>query len=128
MFLLNWYKEYLAIKAENAERIKELDYCESCEALKLQLAMSNDREKQLLDRIIHPPEPKEEEPHQPVVLRPIMPSRMSWNVKRQALESESRAAAKALRENDAIKVTNEQSERRALTVKEIEKEIGVENG
>lgn len=131
MFLLNWYREYLNIKSEYKEKQKELDYCESCESLKLQLSLANEREKELLDRIIHPPEPKVEEEKPPQILRPILPSRMSWNIKRQALESESRAAAKALRDNDAIRPTltiKDNEPKKVLTVKDIEKELGVENG
>ena len=122
MFLLKWYKEYLEIKNENAEKKRDLEYCESCETLKIQLAIATDERKRLIDRIIEVPEVKEQEA--PATLKPVLPNRMNFNVRRQMLEQESRVAAQALKRNQEInKVATS-----PLTVATIKKELGVENG
>jgi hypothetical protein len=124
MFLLEWYREYLSIKSEREVRAKELSFCESCETLKMQLAVANDERKMLIAKLTDKPE-VEDNKIDTSNLRPILPSRMNWNVRQQMLEKEDRAAAKALREKQAELTKSG----KALTISEIEKELGVtENG
>lgn len=126
MFLLNWYKEYLEIKHEKAARLKELSFCDSCETLKLQLAIVNDERKLLISKLVETTKP-EESKIDTSVLKPVMPNRMNWNLRRQALEQEDRAAARVLRENESKnQVAASGGQSAALTVTEIEKELGVE--
>lgn len=129
MFLLNWYRDYLNIRAEYREKQKELEFCDSCEALKLQLAMANDEKKYMLEKLLDKREP-EEAVQPPQMFKPVMPGRINWNVRRQMLEQEDRAAAKAKQANDAIitSAAKPANEIKSLTVSEIEREIGVENG
>ena len=127
MFLLNWYKEYLEIKAERDARKKELNFCESCDTLKIQLAIANDERKMLINKITETTK-IEEKVVDVTTLKPVMPSRMNWNVRRQALEAEDRAAARILRQNvEANKSSEKSGTDKALSVTEIEKELGVSN-
>ena len=124
MFLLNWYKEYLEIKNERDAKKRELQYCESCEVLKLQLAIATEERRRLIDRIVEKPEPEELKQTEPIMLKPVMPTRMSWDVRKQMLEREDRAAAQILKKNQELNKTVTSP----LTVAAIEKELGVENG
>jgi len=119
MFLLKWYREFIEIRYEREAKKKELQFCQACETLKMQLAIANDERRLLINKLTDKPEAIEEKQSLDN-LRPIQPPRMSWNVRRQHLESESREAAKRLHKN------NEANSGKALTVNEIEKELGVE--
>jgi hypothetical protein len=123
MFLLKWYKEYLDIKNEQRARVKELQYCEACETMKLQLALANQNMKDVLDRLLAEDAPAEE-PKAPEKLRAVMPTSLRWGARQQMMEAEDRERAKALRNNPAINAQPSTP----LTTAEIEKELGVENG
>lgn len=119
MFILRWYKEYLDIKAEYAKSKIDLQFCESCETLKLQLSIANEEKKQLLSKLIDKPEPVEVNTDTPS-LKPVLPGNStSWQVRRQALEREDRAQAKLLHHKKG------ENARASLTVPEIEKELEV---
>ncbi len=125
MFLLNWYKEFIEIKAERDAKKRELNFCEACETLKLQLALANEERKFLIQKLTKEPEVIEEKQIDTSNLRPLMPSRMNWNTRRQQLESEDRAAAKIINEkNKELKANSGKT----LSVHEIEKELGVQEG
>jgi len=124
MFLLNWYKEYLEIKAECDARKRDINFCSACETLKLQLAIANDERKRLIDKLLEEPEVEETSKVNISDLRPLMPNRMNWNARRQILEAEDRAAAKLMRQNS--ETTKTAGSDKTLTVHEIEKELGVE--
>lgn len=125
MFLLKWYKEYLDIKAERDERKQNLNFCSACETLKLQLALANDERRVLIDKLTSSPQ-AEEKVTETSNLKPMLPSRMPWNVRRQILEREDRAAAKIQKQNAEV-LTNaaKESTSKDLGVAEIEKELGV---
>jgi hypothetical protein len=125
MFLLNWYREYLDIKNTRAVQKRELQYCEACETLKLQLSIANEERKFLINKLVEAPAEVEEKPNFSE-LKPLLPNRMNWNVRRQMLESEDRAAAKLMQQkkNEA----KSETKGNVLTIHEIEKELGVENG
>ena len=122
MFLLNWYNQYLEIKNQYLEKQCELKYCESCEILKTQLAITNDEKRRLLDSILEKPE--KEEAIDTSNMKPIPTLRhANWNVKREFLEREDKKQAQILFEkNKEINVTKGNV---PLTVEEIEKELGV---
>jgi hypothetical protein len=85
MFLLNWYREYLSIKADKI--------CPSCETLRQQLAESNHEKKILMDSLFKKPEAS------PVEIREVtIPKSVPWNVRRQMLEREDREKAKLMKE------------------------------
>lgn len=127
MFLLKWYREYLDIKNERETKKRELQYCEACETLKLQLSVANEERRFLLEKLTDKPDEVKESNHEPQNLKPILPNRVPWAVRRQMLESEDRAAAKALRKNeDELKAKS--NDGKVLTINEIERELGVENG
>lgn len=121
MFLINWYRELIELRQEIAAKKRELEYCESCETLKLQLALANDEKKQLLNRLLEKPEKTETE-QEIVNPKAILPNRLTFSARRQMLEAEDRARAKVIRDNSAIKPVTSS---KAVTVEEIEKEIGV---
>lgn len=119
MFLLNWYKEYLEIKAERDARKRDLSFCSACETLKLQLAIANDERKMLISKLTDKPV-VEDRRAEPENYKQVLPNRMNWNLRRQMLEAEDRAAAKVLRTNEKANIGS-----KPLTVTEIEKELGV---
>lgn len=124
MFLLDWYEQYLDIKIRRAEKAKELQYCEACETLKLQLAVANDERKFLIEKLtskdgVIPEAVHAENP------RAVLPARISWNQRKDMLERESRETAKRLKENLDRFSIGKSSE--PLTAASIEKELGVTN-
>ena len=127
MFLLNWYREYLEIKNTRAIQQRELQYCEACETLKLQLAVANEERKFLIQKLTAEPV-TETRLVEPQVLKPILPNRIGWNTRRQMLESEDRERAKILKKNQDELKTDSKNDSKILTINEIEKELGVENG
>ena len=121
MFLLNWLKQYYELQAEHKASLREAEYCESCEVLKLQLSLVNDEKKQLLNRLLIPTEESKTE----ITENPkaILPKHMNFAIRRQMLEAEDREKAKRLRDNKAVVKSNFAPV--ALTTAEIEKELGV---
>lgn len=110
MFLLDWYREYLEIKAEAKAKAIENTVCQTCEALKLELAKAHDRENELLKAITHPVK-TEEKPIDIENLKPILPTRhQTFTMRRQMLQAEDRRRADALRrhvEDSTNSVRNE---------------------
>ena len=92
--------------------------CESCETLKAQLALANEREQKLMERLLEKPAPLPETKPVPVSQNKRM---LPWRVQRQMLEEADRQRAKLMRE--APKPDASPS-----TVEDLEKELGVDNG
>lgn len=125
MFLLDWYDTLLMIR----ERYRKDKVCESCETLKMQLAISNEEKQQLLDRLLNPVKP--EEPKVDPNPKAILPSRhLSFNVRRQFLEREDRERAKAIKKNEeeAASAAKLKPATVELTTQDIERELGVDDG
>lgn len=80
-------------RLEDLQREEDSKVCESCETLKAQLAIANQEKGELLARLIEKPEP-ELEREAPQVTRPRS---IPWAVRRQILEEEDRARARALK-------------------------------
>jgi hypothetical protein len=101
MFLLDWWKQYNDIKLDNARKRRELEpvieptICESCETLKMQLAIANQSIDKLMGRILEKPEPERTVAPE-LVSKPPMVS--SWRVKQQLLEKEDREKARLMRD------------------------------
>jgi len=70
--------------------------CESCETLKMQLSLANQREKELLSLLVQKNQPQSEPVTSNVELKPIMPRTVPWRVKREMLEEEDRNKARVL--------------------------------
>ena len=124
MFLLDWYKQWLDIRAEYrqidtvlSKEVKQEELvCQSCETLKQQLEIANYEKQKLLDRILEKPElPKETEP--PKITRPHS---IPWAARRQILEQEDREKARAMRN-----AATPDSSHVTLDVSDLEKELGV---
>jgi hypothetical protein len=106
---------------------QESRICDSCETLKIELNRLRQDNEKLLNRILNPisteiPTIDESE------LKPIRPptTHVAWRVRRQALEAESRATAKLMREVDKQSTSQLTS---PMTTEELEKELGVnDNG
>jgi hypothetical protein len=104
MFLLDWYKEWLNIRAEVAQRKRDLSkdvrqeekVCESCETLKQQLEISNYEKDRLLNRLLEKPD---KEPDRTIAPEPqaLKPRMVPWAVRKQMLEREDREKARSLR-------------------------------
>jgi hypothetical protein len=115
------------------EQIRESSVCESCEALKIELARLHDQNNLLINRMTTPNEvPIKQESDE--VLKPIMPRHQSWKMRQQTLEANDRHNAKLI--NDKVKEELKIRERdkpapeivvltEPITVESIEKELGV---
>lgn len=107
----NIFHEFLNPHCEHCKEAREdSKVCASCEVLKLEIERLRIENTRLLDRILE--KPKEEVRISTEDLKPIMPRNISWNVRKQMLENESRAQAK---------IINEQ----VITTKDLEAEIGI---
>jgi hypothetical protein len=93
MFLLDWYREYKSIKLDS-------QVCQTCEALKLELAKAHDLNHELLQTLTT----KSEAPAPPVnqEFKPITPKRhLTFAMRRQMLEAEDKIKAKLIAEQQA---------------------------
>lgn len=125
MLLLDWYRQWLDIRAEfkakkfelTREVTSEQSICQSCETLRQQLEISNYEKKLLLNRLLEKPEPVEERIKAPELIAQ-RPRVTTWAAKRQMLEREDRELARSLRE--AAKPDGEKAD-----IAELEKELGV---
>ena len=86
--------------------------CQSCEILREQLAKSDAERRELLTRLLSPPEPP------PIiestdVPQPIQPQFIPWRVRQQMMEAEDRKAAQLKRE-------------KMKEIEGLEKELGVQ--
>lgn len=112
MFLINWYRQWLELKAE----YKVEKPCDSCETLRQQnefLRQDNDR---LLTRILTPAVVLERPEAIPDNVTPLRKGHIPWNVRRQSLEAEDRQKAKLQR--DAPKAVASDT-----STEELEKEV-----
>ena len=133
MGVLEFIREYLDIRRDSAS------YCKSCETYKEQLAVTNHEKKILLEQILHKPEPVKVE--REVAPQAIMPKIVPWHIQRQMLEAEDRAKAAVIRrqeeeakhaqtmaaQNRSTDSTNKIIQSNEISVKELEKELGVED-
>lgn len=106
------------------EEYDENRVCNSCEVLKIELEQIRFQNKQLLDTILEYTKPSR--PEVAVVhddnLKPISPSHIPWNVKKQQLELNSR---KKLMEDEKSAEEAIMVERRKKELEELEKRVGV---
>lgn len=136
--MFNWLNELLELRYKYRAKKLELNAqynpievnevkCESCETLKIQLAIANQEKKVLLDKLINPtPIIERSETEE---LKPIIPAtHRNWNEKRRILEMNDRREAQ-LRQQKSIeeqlnstgaKVTNGS---KSNTIEELEKEL-----
>lgn len=76
--------------------------CESCETLKMQLSLSNQREKELLSLLVEKNKPQAETITNDKDIKPISPRNIPWRVKQQMLEEQDRDKARVLAEQARI--------------------------
>jgi hypothetical protein len=130
MFLLEWYRQWLTIRAEfkakkfelTREVTTEQKICQSCETLKQQLEIANYEKKQLLDRLLFKPSPEAERTVAPEPTA-VRPRSIPWHVRRQMLETEDREKARALK--DAAKPDSANQTNQKVDVEELERELNV---
>jgi hypothetical protein len=127
MFLLDWYREWLFIKAEHRKSSLDLnkdakeieiadDTCASCETLRQQLDIANYEKKMLLERLLEKPEKVEEVKVAPEpVFKPS--TSLPWPARRQILEREDRERARAMRNAAQSDAANKKE------TEELEKEL-----
>jgi len=112
--MFNWLNELFTIIDNHKSAKRELQVCDTCEALKHQLSIVNEEKRQLLDRLLAKPEP---ESTGNVEFKPILPHKrteQAWRVRQQMLEREDRAAARILRDKEP-----------ATSVDDLEKELNI---
>lgn len=104
MFLLDWYKQYLEIRAEAKSRtnditreIKEVEICQSCETLREQLSLERITNQRLMDRLLTVPEKIVDAPPRMATM-PMINRHTPFRVRQQALEAEDREKAKLMRD------------------------------
>jgi hypothetical protein len=93
-----------------AEEEREKRVCNSCEVLKMECARLQIENDKLLNRILEKPEPEtrvEAHDYKPLIASKHLP----WNARKQALEAESRNAAKRLREIEQSKISTDDLEK-----------------
>ena len=74
----------------------EVPPCNTCEVLKMELALAHNQNEKLLNSIIRPEPTPIVETETP---RAIMPKHVPWHIKRAELEKADRQQAERLREN-----------------------------
>jgi len=109
--MFNWLKELVEIRTNYLERKAELNTCQSCETLKLEMERLRIENKELLNRILNPivdnsAKQVMEEPRQ------LPKHNLPWNARRQLLEAEDRAKAKLMKQN-------------TISTEELEKELDI---
>jgi hypothetical protein len=94
--------------------------CKNCELVRELLEEERFTNKQLLNRIIEltAKEPEVADRLEPIKFEEVKPRTVSWKVKRELLEQEDRARARAL---------NELKEVNKLSIEDLEKELGVDD-
>lgn len=93
------------------------DRCESCETLRMQLAIANEEKKQLLDSILDMTKPKVET-NIPINLTNSTQRAIPWRVRKEMLESESRKTAELLKRK-----VEEMKPIEKLDISDLEKEV-----
>ena len=125
--LLNFLRDYINIRRESKS------FCKSCETYKEQLAIANFEKKQLLDRVLHVPEPARVDT--PATPQPIAPRMMPFRIQREMLEAEDRAKAKTLRTlaEEQVRASSvnqnhagDPIETKSISIEELEKELEIE--
>lgn len=111
MFLIDWLRQYKELRREFSP---EKELCESCETLKSQLALANQTNEKLIQRILEKSEPERVVAPVPV---PFNKQTLPWAARRQILEAEDREKARALR--------NAPKPDSTTSVEELEKELGI---
>lgn len=133
MFLLDWYHEWIHIRAEYRRSLLELNkdskeveivdkQCQSCETLRQQLDIANYEKKVLLEKLLFKPEPV---PERTVAPEPVnRPVGVPWAVRRQMLEREDREKARSLK-NAATPdpIAEEAKKKEEAETREFEKEL-----
>ena len=100
--------------------------CESCDTLRVQLEVVNQQNRELLKTIVELTKPEEvmmRAPNNEVVIQPIQPKHVPWQIRRELLEATDRQAAAALKERQAEIEKNKVP----ISIKELERELGVDN-
>lgn len=86
----------MGIKHWILRQLGEAAPCETCEVLKMELALAHSQNTKLLDSIIHIPDKTADSQFIPEA---ILPKHIPWRVKREELERADRLQAQALREH-----------------------------
>lgn len=94
---------------------RENRICSTCEYLKMEVAQLRQQNQELIEKLTNKPTRTENKTEATQEFKPINPGLVrSWAVKRQLLENEDRATAKALQEN---KISTDKLEDKVLGVK-----------
>jgi hypothetical protein len=124
----------LTLKSMEQEYDKEVNICQSCEALKLELAKAHDMNSLLIERLTTTPVVQEKQESNEV-LKPILPRHQSWKMRQQTLEANDRHNARLIEEKVQEELRIREKDKPSpelviltevpITVESIEKELGV---
>ena len=117
----NWLHRLLNPHCKDCKQEREDErYCKSCETLQTQLAVCNREREHLLD-LLHKDPVVAPEVKPPEMTRPKV---MPWGVRKQILESEDRAKARAMRGAAKPDVTTDKPGE-PIDVSDLEKELDI---
>ena len=113
---MGWHKFWNPHCTHCIELERERKQCASCDTLRDQVnSLIRERDK-LLDQLLGP---KTVEPSEPMELpKPLVPTKLPWNLKRQQLELADLEKAHAMK--------LEQNQKKSVA--ELEDEVGISNG
>jgi uncharacterized Zn finger protein (UPF0148 family) len=117
--MFHWLHHLINPHCPDCQLDKEGDkVCNSCETLKIQLAIANREKEQMLSSILSFTKPAEVN-HAPSQVDPkeLKPRMMTWNVRKQMLEAEDRKAAQLIA--DQVKADRE------AAISKLEEEVGI---
>ncbi len=107
---IQFFHHILAPHCVECQEINERNsVCPSCETLRQQLALANQNNEKLLERLLSPSNNESNRPPTEIT----MPKTISWAVRKQMLEREDRERARLMREAPKP------------TVESLEKELGI---
>jgi len=120
--MINWLHKLLNPHCPQCKEDSEDNkVCQSCETLKMQLAIANAEKKQMLEALLEKPKDIIEVQKPKTDDKEPLPRAMSWNVRRQLMEAEDRKSAELMRKQ------REESEklRQPKSIKDLEKELEI---
>lgn len=122
MTFKHWFHHLFNPHCPQCEEVEqEKKVCQSCEVLKLQLAIANDEKRQMLETILSMSNPpKQETAPPPVDWEKLRPRAATWNIRKQMLETEDRRKAQILAQQKKDAITND--------IAKLEEELGVQEG
>lgn len=122
MFLIDWIRAWKQMKKDFAPEVQP---CQTCEVLRIELERAHDENRRLVIAITTPKEVQVEKEPDTTDMKPLQIGRrhMTWGVRRQMLEQEDKVQAR-LAEEKARELAAAGTPS-TITVEELEAEVGL---